>query len=59
MKNKRNTRSVFEVRQLDIFVKSPAIKKICKYNSLSRDNHRIYLKFIGISFCFYSYVSGF
>ena len=47
MKNKRNTRSVFEVRQLDIFVKSPAIKKICKYNSLSRDNHRIYLKFIG------------
>lgn len=42
-----NTRSVLEVNNLNAFSKSPILKKICVYNALSRDNHRIYLKYLG------------
>ncbi len=42
-----NTRSVLEVSHLDFFLKSAIAKKICKYNELSRDNHRIYIKVLG------------
>lgn len=43
----KNSRSVYEVENMGIFVKSPIFKDICRYNTLSRDNYRIYLKFTG------------
>lgn len=42
-----NTRTVHEVTNLEFFSKSPIMKQICRYNSLSRDNFRIYLKYVG------------
>lgn len=46
-KNHKNTRSVLEVSNLGIFLKSPIAKAICRYNELSRDNYRIYIKVKG------------
>lgn len=42
-----NTRTVLEVQNLEFFSRSPSMKQICRYNSLSRDNFRIYLKYTG------------
>ena len=46
-KTQKNTRSVLEVSRLDFFTKSGIAKQICKYNELSRDNYRIYVKVKG------------
>lgn len=47
LRTQKNTRSVYEVENLEFFVNSPIGRKICKYNEYSRDNHRIYLKVKG------------
>lgn len=47
LKTQKNTRSVLEIGRLDFFAKSNQAKIIAKYNELSRDNHRIYIKVLG------------
>ena len=47
LKTQKNTRSVLEVSRLDFFVNNPIGRRICQYNELSRDNHRIYIKVLG------------
>ena len=47
MKTQKNTRSVLEIGRLDFFTKSNQAKIIARYNELSRDNHRIYIKVLG------------
>lgn len=47
LKTQKNTRSVLEIGRLDFFTKSNQAKIIARYNELSRDNHRIYIKVLG------------
>jgi hypothetical protein len=47
MKTQKNTRSVLEIGRLDFFTKHNNSRVIAKYNELSRDNHRIYIKVLG------------
>lgn len=47
LRTQKNTRSVLEINNLDFLVNGPGGKQICKYNELSRDNHRIYVKVLG------------
>ena len=47
MRTQKNTRSVLEIGHLGFFTKSSNSKIIAKYNELSRDNYRIYIKVLG------------